>query len=72
MHTITTKVSDDINTRLDILAKTIDRNKSYLLRKAIESFLEQKESYLISLHRLKGPSRLLEKDYDPQENDLEN
>jgi predicted transcriptional regulator len=69
MHTITTKVSDDINQRLDILAKTIDRNKSYLLRKAIESFLEQKEAYLISLHHLEenGPSTLLEKD-----NDLDN
>jgi RHH-type rel operon transcriptional repressor/antitoxin RelB len=52
MHTITTKVSDDINNRLEFLSKTIDRNKSYLLRKAIESFLEEKEDYLIALHRL--------------------
>jgi RHH-type rel operon transcriptional repressor/antitoxin RelB len=52
MRTITTKVSDDLNTRLEFLSRTIDRNKSYLFRKAIESFLEEKEDYLIALHRL--------------------
>ena len=52
MYTLTTKVSDPINTRLENLAKTIDRNKSYLVRKAVEDFLEEKEDYLIAIHRL--------------------
>jgi RHH-type rel operon transcriptional repressor/antitoxin RelB len=52
MYTLTTKVSEDTNNRLENLAKTIDRNKSYLLRKAIENFLDEKEDYLIALHRL--------------------
>jgi len=52
MHTLTTKVSDTINSRLENLAKTIDRNKSYLVRKAVEYFLEEKEDYLIAIHRL--------------------
>jgi RHH-type transcriptional regulator, rel operon repressor / antitoxin RelB len=52
MRTITTKVSDDVNNRLEFLSRAIDRNKSYLFRKAIESFLEEKEDYLIALHRL--------------------
>ncbi|RYE24331.1 MAG: anti-toxin [Sphingobacteriaceae bacterium] len=52
MYTITTKVSDDINTRLEVLAKTIDRNKSYLVKKAIESFLDEREDYFVALHRL--------------------
>ncbi len=52
MHTLTTKVSDPIHTRLENLAKTIDRNKSYLVRKAVEDFLEEKEDYLIAIHRL--------------------
>jgi RHH-type rel operon transcriptional repressor/antitoxin RelB len=62
MYTITTKVSDDINNRLEFLSKTIDRNKSYLLRKAIETFLEEKEDYLIAIHRLEqnGPRISLE------------
>jgi RHH-type rel operon transcriptional repressor/antitoxin RelB len=63
MHTLTTKVSDTINSRLENLAKTIDRNKSYLVRKAVEYFLEEKEDYLIAIHRLeqKGKHISLEK-----------
>lgn len=57
MHTLTTKVSDTINSRLENLAKTIDRNKSYLVRKAVEYFLEEKEDYLIAIHRLEQKSK---------------
>ena len=52
MPTLTTKVSEDTNNRLETLAKAIDRNKSYILKKAIENFLNEKESYLIALHSL--------------------
>ena len=63
MHTLTTKVSGTINSRLENLAKTIDRNKSYLVRKAVEYFLEEKEDYLIAIHRFeqKGKHISLEK-----------
>ena len=62
MYTISFKVPEDINNRLEILSKTVDRKKSYLLRKAIEIFLEEKEDYLIALHRLEenGPRMSLE------------
>jgi RHH-type rel operon transcriptional repressor/antitoxin RelB len=52
-----------INSRLENLAKTIDRNKNYLVRKAVEYFLEEKEGYLIAIHRLeqKGKHISLEK-----------
>jgi RHH-type rel operon transcriptional repressor/antitoxin RelB len=52
MDTLTTKVPEDVNVRLENLAKLTDRKKSYLIRKAIEDFLEEKEDYLIALHRL--------------------
>ncbi len=39
----------------------IDRKKSYLIRKAVEFFLEEKEDYFIALHRLEqnGPRHSL-------------
>ena len=52
MHTITAKLPDELNIRLDHLAQVIDRKKSYLIRKAVELFLEEKEDYFIALHRL--------------------
>ncbi len=52
MHTITSKLPDDLYIRLDQLGRMIDRKKSYLIRKAIEGFLEEREDYYIALHRL--------------------
>ena len=51
-HTITFKAPSDIYNRLQMLSDQVDRSKSYLLRQAIEEFLEEKEDYLISLKRL--------------------
>ena len=62
MHTITAKLPDELNIRLDNLAGIIDRKKSYLIRKAVEFFLEEKEDYFIALYRLEknGPRQSLE------------
>ncbi|WP_341752829.1 MULTISPECIES: ribbon-helix-helix domain-containing protein [unclassified Candidatus Tisiphia] len=72
MHTITSKLPDELYNKLDQLGKTIDRKKSYLIRKAVESFLQEKEDYFIALHRLeqRNPRISLEKLED--NNDLEN
>jgi RHH-type rel operon transcriptional repressor/antitoxin RelB len=51
-HTITFKAPLEIYARLEALSKQIDRPKSYLLRKAIEAFLEEQEDYLVALKRL--------------------
>lgn len=52
MHTISFKASDELNERLESLAGELDRKKSYIIRQAIEEFLEAKEDYLIALQRL--------------------
>ena len=52
MHAVTTKLPDDLYDRLQNLGQMIDRKKSYLIRKAVESFLEEREDYFIALHRL--------------------
>ena len=70
MHTVTTKLPDSLYDRLENLGQLIDRKKSYLLRKAVEDFLEEKEDYFIALHRLeqKNPRISLK---DLENNDLD-
>lgn len=38
--------------RLEELAKSLDRPKTYIVTKALKEYLEEYEDYLISLHRL--------------------
>jgi len=52
MHTVTTKMNDDLYMRLENIASITDRTKSYLLKKAVEYFLDEKEDYFIALKRL--------------------
>ena len=53
---ITTSVSirlpDDVAKSLEHLAATIDRPKTYVIRKAIEEYLREYADYLIALERL--------------------
>ncbi|MCU0638070.1 MAG: ribbon-helix-helix protein, CopG family [Methanothrix sp.] len=53
---ITTSVSirlpDDVAKSLEDLAVTIDRPKTYVIRKAIEEYLREYADYLIALERL--------------------
>lgn len=52
MHTVTTKLPDELFERLEKLGELLDRNKSYLVRKALEAFLDEREDYFFALHRL--------------------
>ena len=53
---ITTSVSirlpDDVAKSLEDLAATIDRPKTYVIRKAIEEYLREYADYLIAMERL--------------------
>jgi RHH-type rel operon transcriptional repressor/antitoxin RelB len=49
---LTVRVSDDIARRLDALAKSLDRPKSYIVKKAMESYLDEYSDYLIAVKRL--------------------
>ncbi len=56
MTCMTTAVSirlpEDIAKRLEELAKSLDRPKTYIVTKALKEYLEEYEDYLIALHRL--------------------
>lgn len=63
------RLSEDIDKRLDFLAKKTGRTKSYYAKEAIIEHLEQLEDIYLSLHRLEKPAKIwsleeLEKEID--------
>ncbi len=49
---VTIRIPDAIAKRLDALARSLDRPKSYIVKKAMESYLDEYSDYLIALDRL--------------------
>jgi RHH-type rel operon transcriptional repressor/antitoxin RelB len=49
---ITVRLPDDIAESLDALAKALDRPKSYLVKKAMETYLSEYADYLMARDRL--------------------
>jgi RHH-type rel operon transcriptional repressor/antitoxin RelB len=50
---LTIRIPDNIARRLDALARSLDRPKSYIVKKAMESYLDEYSDYLIALDRLR-------------------
>jgi len=49
---ISVRLPDDMATDLEDLSQTIDRSKGYIIKKAIEVYLEEYTDYLIAQERL--------------------
>ena len=49
---ISVRLPVDSAKRLEELAKSLDRPKTYIVTKALREYLEEYEDYLIALHRL--------------------
>jgi RHH-type rel operon transcriptional repressor/antitoxin RelB len=49
---LTIRISDDLAGRLDALARALDRPRSYIVKKAMETYIEEYSDYLIALKRL--------------------
>jgi RHH-type rel operon transcriptional repressor/antitoxin RelB len=49
---LTIRISEDTARRLAALAKSLDRPKSYIVKKAMESYIEEYSDYLIAVNRL--------------------
>lgn len=49
---VSVRLPEDIAKRLDELARSIDRPKTYIVTKALREYLEEYEDYLVALHRL--------------------
>ena len=49
---VSVRLPEDVAKRLDRLAKSLDRSKTYLVTKALNEYLEEYEDYLVAVHRL--------------------
>lgn len=49
---VSMRLSEDLAKRLNRLAKTLERSKTYIIKKALQEYIEEYEDYLIALHRL--------------------
>lgn len=49
---ISVRLPEDIAKRLEVLAKSLERPKTYIVTKALREYLEEYEDYLVALHRL--------------------
>ncbi len=50
---ISIRLPDKIVNELDDLADSIDRSRTYIIRKAIESYMQEYADYMIALERLR-------------------
>ncbi len=50
---VSVRLPEDVAKRLDDLAKSLDRPKTYIVTKALREYMEEYEDYLVALHRLK-------------------
>ncbi len=48
------RLPEDMVHELEKLAKIIERSKTYIVRKAIESYLEEYADYMVALERLRS------------------
>ena len=50
---ISVRLPEDIAQELDELSKILDRPRTYIIKKALEEYLEEYADYLIALERLR-------------------
>jgi len=50
--TVSVRLPDKILNELEILTNAIDRSRTYIIRKAIETYLQEYADYQIALERL--------------------
>ena len=70
--TITTKGPGSLNQKLEALAERTDRNKSYIMRRALEEFLQDEDDYEDALSILSSHEKTYSMEQVMRENDLQN
>jgi RHH-type rel operon transcriptional repressor/antitoxin RelB len=49
---ISVRLPEELIEKLDRLAESLDRSKTYIIKRALQEYLEEYEDYFIALHRL--------------------
>ena len=71
MATITARISDELNENLSALASETHRNKGYIIKKALENYIEEKSDILIALSRIEKEEEVISLDKIEKKYDLE-
>lgn len=53
-HAISVRLPEELTRALERVAQTVDRPKTYLIRKALENYLVEYADYQIALDRFRG------------------
>lgn len=61
------RLPDDVARSLEDLAATIERPKTYVIRKAIEEYLQEYADYLIAMERLNDKNDAIVSDKEMRE-----
>ncbi|HEY4699458.1 MAG TPA: ribbon-helix-helix domain-containing protein [Nitrososphaerales archaeon] len=56
---VSLRLPEDMAKRLNKLAKTIERSKTYIIRKALQEYIDEYEDYLIAMHRLSDKENVI-------------
>jgi RHH-type rel operon transcriptional repressor/antitoxin RelB len=49
---ISVRLPEELAEKLEQLAESLDRSKTYIIKRALQEYLEEYEDYLVALHRL--------------------
>jgi RHH-type transcriptional regulator, rel operon repressor / antitoxin RelB len=49
---ISVRLPEELVEKLDRLAESLNRSKTYIIKRALQEYLEEYEDYFIALHRL--------------------
>ena len=49
---ISVRLPEELSEKLERLAESLDRSKTYIIKRALQEYLEEYEDYLVALHRL--------------------
>lgn len=58
-RSITVRIPDELDAALEQHARDVDRNKSYIIRKAAELYLHEYADYVIALERQRDKDDLI-------------
>jgi RHH-type rel operon transcriptional repressor/antitoxin RelB len=56
---VSVRLPEELSEKLDRLAKSLDRSKTYIITKALGEYLEEYEDYLVALNRLNDKDDLI-------------
>lgn len=65
--TLSVRIPSALESRLDALSEQTNRSKSYYVKKALESFLEKEEEYLLGVKAYEEYVRSGKKTYSSEE-----